>query len=292
MNKLRTIFYSAFLFTSFCCNSNNDEEYFHAIRTNDIKLHTPREGEWLYAHKEKGQTLQQYISANPARPSPQRSVIYLLPLGEFTEPQKQILELTRQYTEIFFQLRTVLLKPVNDSAIPATAKRETADNGLQILAPYILDSLLKKNIPDSAYALMAISEKDLYPKDDWNFVFGLASYTERAGVSSIYRFEDKKPGNANFTLCTRRLMNVSSHEIGHMFSLHHCIYAKCVMNGSNSMPETDNTPNRLCSQCQEKLYWNIRYNNKKRLGELCNFFRENKMERDLQILQADIKATD
>ncbi|WP_280115303.1 hypothetical protein [Flavobacterium fluviatile] len=32
---------------------------------------------------------------------------------------------------------------------------------------------------------------------------------------------------------------MSSHEIGHMFGLHHCIVADCVMNGTDSMSETD-----------------------------------------------------
>jgi archaemetzincin len=45
---------------------------------------------------------------------------------------------------------------------------------------------------------MAITEKDLYPKPDWNFVFGLASYTEQIGVTSMYRLLSYKSGKLDF----------------------------------------------------------------------------------------------
>jgi archaemetzincin len=136
---------------------------------------------------------------------------------------------------------------------------------------------------------MAFTSKDLYPKDDWNYVFGLASYGKRVGVSSIYRLQDEILDSTNFSMCLKRLIKVSSHEIGHMFTISHCTFAKCVMNGSNSLYESDLSPNRLCSECQKKLFWNIRYNNKKRLADLCNFFSANNLTEDYQISYADLK---
>lgn len=279
-----------------CCNSKSpddyDEKYFTAIASNNIQLRQPKEGEWLYTHKETGQPFSQYQNANPVRPTSKKSVIYIQPLGTFNELQYKALELTRQYTEIFFQLKTELLPSISDAKIPETAKRKTDNNGVQLLAPFIIDSMLKKNIPDSAIAVLAISEKDLYPKEDWNYVFGLASYHDRVGVSSIYRLENKKLDTANFTLCVRRLINVSAHEIGHMFSLKHCVHAKCVMNGSNSLAETDATPNRLCSLCQRKLHWAIGYNNKTRAEELVDFLCKNKLNYDCSLIQQDISVVE
>jgi archaemetzincin len=264
-----------------------ENDYFEAIKANDVKLDAPKEGEWLFGRNEKGQTFEQYIKANPLRPITGQSIIYLKPIGKFSNLQKQALKLLRDYVELYFQQKTILLEPLSDKNIPKSARRKRSDGGEQLLAPYVLDSLLKGKNPKDAMALMAISEKDLFPKPEWNYVFGLASYTHRVGVSSIYRFQNKTLDSTNFRLCLRRLMNVSTHEIGHMFSFHHCINARCTMNGSNNLSETDLCPNRLCSECQKKQFWNFRYDNRKRLKELLVFLKENKIEEDFQRLNLD-----
>jgi len=233
--------------------------YFDVISENDVPLGPPREGEWLFTHKEKGQTFEQYIKAKPVRPTAERSVIYLLPVGDFTPLQEKAIQLTRNYLEIFFQQKTVVLKAMSDKAVPASATRQKTDDNMQLLAPYVLDSLLLNKTPDDGIVLMGISAKDLYPKESWNYVFGIASYVKRVGVSSMYRLQNKQLDTANFKLCLSRMMNVCSHEIGHMLGFNHCITAKCVMNGSNNLYETDQSPNRLCTECQKKLCWNFRY---------------------------------
>jgi len=68
--------------------------------------------------------------------------------------------------------------------------------------------------------------------------------------------------------------------------------ARCIMNGSNTMSETDACPNRLCSECQRKLCWNFGYDNKKRLTQLCGFFKANNLQRDLSVLQSDLAAVE
>jgi archaemetzincin len=273
------------------CNSKEKDpvilaqsQYFEAIAEHDVKLYSPKIGDWLYEHKEKGQTFEQYKKANPIRPTPAKSVIYLLPVGEFTALQENVLHLTRDYVEIFFQQKTVLLKAISDS-VPALAFRKREDNHIQLLASYVLDSLLKDKTPEDGIVLMAISAKDLYPKSDWNYVFGLASYANRVGVTSIYRLQ-----NQQLDTTLKRLINVSSHEIGHMMSIHHCTFAKCTMNGSNSMEETDVAPNRLCSECQKKLFWNLKYDNKQRLKQLTDFCRENNLNSDFDLLKSDWDA--
>lgn len=266
--------------------------YFEAISKNDIKLGPPKEGEWLFVHKEKGQTFEQYKKANPVRPSANRSVIYLLPIGNFTPLQEKAMQLTRDYLEIFFQQQTVLLKTVSDKTVPASATRQRGADNIQLLAPYVLDTLLKNRTPANGIALMGISAKDLYPKESWNYVFGIASYVKRVGVSSIYRLQNKQLDTTNFKLCLSRLMNVFSHEIGHMMSISHCTAARCVMNGSNTLYETDQSPNRLCAECQKKLCWNFRYDSKQRLQQLSNFCEQNGLQKDLNVLELDRKAVE
>jgi len=278
----------------FSCNNENpviatQSAYFNAIEKNDITLPTPEAGEWRYSHEEKSQHPDEYIKARPVRVTPGKAAIYLMPVGNFTSLQDKALQETRRYVEIFFQLTTVLLPAVSDSAITAKASRQY-DGHTQLLAPYVLDSLLIGKCPADGIALMAISAKDLYPKDDWNYVFGLASYRNRVGVSSIYRLQNEHLDSANYTQCLRRLVNISSHEAGHMLSLHHCIHAMCVMNGSNGMSETDSAPLRLCSECQKKLYWNLRFDNKQRLKQLADFCITNNLQSDLKIFKKDLAA--
>jgi len=278
-----------FAITFFFLSCNTKDRYFKAIAANDVKLNPPQKGEWLYHHKEKGQNFEEYKKAKPVRPTASCNIIYLKPIGKFTPLEQSMLHLTQQYVSIFFQQQTVLLPAVADSTIPTRLK---GDDNIQLLAPYVLDSLLKGKAPDNSIALMAITAKDLYPKEDWNYVFGIASYVDRVGVSSIYRLENAHLDTTNFTRCLQRLINIATHEIGHMLSMHHCTFARCVMNGSNTMSETDACPNRLCSECQQKLSWNFQYDNRKRLTQLCAFFKANNLKRDLRVLQLDLLAVE
>jgi len=283
---MRIIFIIPFIL--FACNAGKDKKpfiadnpYFDSISRNDIKLEDPILGEWRFYHNEDLQSFDDYKKLNPKKAVIGKTKLYLLPLGNFSGMQQEILQLTREYLEIFFQLKTEVLDPVPDHIIPDSAKRLNRENNLQLYTPYIFEHLLKNKIPADGYALMAVSEKDLYPDRTWNFVFGIASYKDRIGVSSIARYYGSKLDIGNFLLCLKRLTGTAAHEIGHMFSIHHCVFAKCVMNGSNSLPESDKHPLRLCSECQKKLHWNIGYSNAKRLQGLINFLKRNKLQEDL-----------
>ena len=85
--------------------------------------------------------------------------------------------------------------------------------------------------------------EDLYPDPRWNFVFGQASLHDRVGVFSFARYDPaffgEPCGNRYQQLLLRRSGRVLAHETARMFSLAHCIYFKCVMNGSNHLHESD-----------------------------------------------------
>ena len=114
---------------------------------------------------------------------------------------------------------------------------------------------------------MAITEMDLYPKPEWNYVFGLASYRDRIAVSSIYRMQK----DADFNLSLERLLKICSHEIGHMFGLLHCIYFNCLMNGSNHLDESDGRISELCPVCLRKLQHSIGFDILERYKALLKF---------------------
>lgn len=73
-----------------------------------------------------------------------------------------------------------------------------------------------------------------------------------------------------------------------MFGISHCLHANCVMNGTNHLPETDSHFARACSLCQQKLNSSNKYNNKKRLIELKQFFEKYHLNTELSRTQQDI----
>jgi len=260
--------------------------YFKHIKKNDIELAKPVYGDWLFSHKEKGQSFDQYERSNHIVPSEDANIIYIRPIGNFNALQKKQIKLTNEYLEIFFQLKTKTLESISNDIVPNSARRLVYGHE-QLLAGYLLDDVLKKEKPLNRIALMGLSELDLYPKPEWNYVFGLASYRDKVGVSSIYRLQDGKLTSENFDLCLSRLIKTSSHEIGHMFGLHHCITADCVMNGTNSLSETDKSSIRLCSVCQRKLHSCIKYDNKKRLADLEKYFKRNNLTDGYALMKKD-----
>lgn len=262
------------------------QPYFLDIKVNDVKLEKPVFGDWLFSRKEKGQSFEQFVRTKHIVPTKEENIIYLKPIGNFNSSQLKQIELVRQYLQIFFQLETKISENVSNDIIPKNARRIGDVGQEQFLAGYILTDVLKEEKRPKGIALMAITEKDLYPKPEWNYVFGLASYSDKIAVSSMYRMQKE----ADFNLALDRLLKICSHEIGHMFGLRHCIEANCVMNGTNSMIETDKHSLRLCSLCQRKLNSGFKYDNEKRLKELEKYFKENNLTEGFQLMEKDLKS--
>jgi len=261
---------------------------FHLIKqlaTLDEKMPPTQPGEWLSEHPETGQTLDQYLLVTPVMPNDSQKVIYLQPIGTFNLQQDSLIQCTAEYLEIFFNLKTTVLPVISDSLIPNSSRRMREDSSEQLLTTFILDSLLKGRSPKDAIVTMAVTEKDLYPQPSWNYVFGQAYTRKRTGVSSFYRYYNEEK---DARLCLKRLIKTSSHEISHMFSILHCTNAVCVMNGTNHLPETDTKPNRLCSVCLSKLYWNLEFDNVKRLSALKAFFEKYELTSDYILADKDL----
>jgi archaemetzincin len=254
----------------------------------DVTMEAPIQGDWLFEHKEQGQNFEQYAKSAPVSPNASQKNIYLQPIGIFNEREDKIIHYTAEYLEIFFDLKTIVLPAVSDSIIPGTARRTREEGYEQLLTGYILDSVIAKSIPKDAIVVMGITQKDLYPAEAWNFVFGQARLKKRVGVSSFVRFHEGELSADNFDLCLERFIKTSAHEIGHMFSFKHCTHAVCVMNGSNSLYETDERPNRLCSECLKKLYWNLGFDVKTRMLALQAYFKKHKLTRDYDLQTRDL----
>jgi archaemetzincin len=203
--------------------------------------------------------------------------------------QEEVIHYTADYLNIFFHLEVVVQPPIDDNIVPVSSKRFTGTDHEQLLTGYIL-TYLQKQMPDDCIALMAITAKDLYPGSGWNFVFGQATTKKRVGVSSIYRYTSSPLDSTNLYLCLARLIKTSSHEIGHMLGCKHCTHAVCLMNGSNSLEEADEIPNRPCSECLMKLQSNLQFDVKDRLTKLKEYFSKHHLEKDFLRSEEDIIA--
>lgn len=283
----KTFFLSIFIFFFSC--EKNEKTYFETISLNDVKLSAPQKGEWRYDRNEKFQTFEDFQKMEKIKPEAGKNTIYLQPIGDFNDLQKEEIELTKEYLKIYFQLETKVLPALSNTIFPKSVRRIFKDGQEQILAGYVLDSILIKRKPKDAVAFMGITERDLFPKPEWNYVFGIASYQDGVGVTSMYRFADGNLTELNFNKSLERFMKISSHEIGHMFGISHCLNANCVMNGTNHLPETDSHFARACSLCQQKLNLSIKYDNKKRLLELKNFFEKQHLKSEMTRAEQDLK---
>jgi archaemetzincin len=65
-----------------------------------------------------------------------------------------------------------------------------------------------------------------------------------------------------------------------MFSLTHCIYYKCIVNGSNNLEEFDARPLYLCPVCLRKLQYNIGFDVCRRYRRLYDFYQRAGFEQD------------
>ncbi len=253
-----------------------------------LPLKTP--GDWVSEHPEQPQSFWQYVQSGPVRPTASRGVIYVLPLGDFTVEQRAAVESAQLFHAAFYQLPVKALPAVPSNEIPDDARRKNPATGEpQLHTRWVLDTLLPPLRPVDAVALLAFTPEDLFPDPAWNFVFGQASLTERVGVWSIHRFGNptkEKP------LFVTRTLKVAGHEMGHMFGLHHCTAHACVMNGSNSMPESDSQPLELCPVCLRKLQWNVGFDVRERFRGLRDFHKVSGLEGERVFIEKSLSALD
>jgi len=234
----------------------------------------PRGHDWLAAHHEDGQTYEEYVQVDPVKLTKKRNRLVLQPVGTFTEKQKQMLEAMREHLAIYFQCKVDLSKAV---PLPTKGFRKLP-TGPQYLTKSITRDILLKKLPDDAAVYMGVTCADIYPGPGWNFVFGEAYLKLRVGVQSLARyypsFWGDKPPKDEDTIVLRRALATLSHETGHTFSIEHCTYFQCNMNGSNSLPESDRRHIHLCPVCLKKLRWNRGFDAKKRYRELLAFYKK------------------
>ncbi len=147
-----------------------------ALRPLCEPMDKPGPSDWLARHREPGETFGQYVESNPITLRGKRKVIYVQPIGEFSEKQQAILNKTSEFLDCFYNCYVVTRESLPASVVPAKARRTHPSWGdKQVLTSYILHDVLRPRLPDDAVAYLAFTASDLWPGGGRNFVFGRAS---------------------------------------------------------------------------------------------------------------------
>jgi archaemetzincin len=97
--------------------------------------------------------------------------------------------------------------------------------------------------------ILAITEEDLFIPSK-NFVWGQANSASRTAIISINRVRPEFYGlPEDEDLVKGRILNIASHEIGHMLGLKNCANPECQMNPAENITELDNRSDTFCTDC-------------------------------------------
>ena len=199
-------------------------------------LAPPRKGEWRSLFQEPRQTFEDYSARCANRRSRDCDVLYLQPLGAVPAS----IDLLREYASLYFGLEA-RVRPV--MPLPGAAPREQYDSTA------ILHELAAL-APADAIVCLGLAGADLVARGK-TYVFGESDLARRSGVCSLARL-----GTPDASLFTRRALKLITHEAGHILSIAHCTTHRCVMQGSNTLEESDGHPLHLCPEDLRKLEWN------------------------------------
>lgn len=251
-------------------------------------LPPPGPHDWLAVHPEPGQSFEDFLAARPNRPDAVRNRLYFQPLEEFP-PQAPRLELLEQFAAAFFAMPVSMLPARTGNRI--TSRKNPYTGHRQLLTGDIL-ALLRRQLRGDAFCILGITMQDLYPEDSWNFVFGQASLRDRAGVYSFARyaptFSGERAPAANAML--RRSCKVLAHETSHMFGIEHCVFFRCLMNGSNHLAESDARPLHLCPVDLRKLQHSVGFDVSARYRTLERFSRQASFDDEADWLRSQIDS--
>ena len=139
-------------------------------------------GEWLAEFPEPGESLKQYERKwAKCTPHAYFTTLYIVPVGTF-EPA--YLEQLRTYAAAFFCCEVKVAPGVALADVRQRA-RTGAEDQPQLHADDIF-AVMRRKPPRDAFA--QVTMEDLYHKEEWNFVFGLAVAADAVGVFSFARY--------------------------------------------------------------------------------------------------------
>jgi archaemetzincin len=220
-------------------------------------IQIPQTGDWLFERNVGDQSFDQYVQGLPRKPTPFKNCLYFLPLRD-DDRLGTLLPIFQAVCEAFFLLPVKIL-PVKP--IMGSVKWRTNDGVRQCHAGNILTAL-RKELPPDGICILGVTMVDLFPRDSWDYVFGLANTMGGVGVFSFARHDARFPDGGplaelsppQMAYLVQRSCDTLVHETSHMFGLKHCTYYSCIMQGHNG-EESQERFFDLCPVCLRKLHW-------------------------------------
>lgn len=211
-------------------------------------LGRPRPGDWRSQVREPEQDFGQFVH-DSRRAS---GALVIQPIGELSRDRKRAMGTLVESLSAFFGMRAVCAAPLSESELPRRCFRQVGGTR-QINAEALMELVLRPLVGGEVSAVVAITDFDLYPGDDWPFAaaFGWSSFD--FGTAVVSTASILKGTSADRERGLLRLIKLCLHEIGHTLALRHCSRFNCLMNGSGSLKESDSKPLALCPDCLAKL---------------------------------------
>jgi len=157
-------------------------------------LGRPGRGEWLAEQPESGQTLAAFVrSPFKAAPHGGCDSVALIPLGD--EWEFPLLSSLSDYVSSFFAVPVIVGNRVPLNVLTAKAQhRVGTEHQQQFMAQDLMQIMREavkgdRQLMSECFAYIGITMEDLYHRDDWNFVFGLAESMEGMGIFSFHRYD-------------------------------------------------------------------------------------------------------
>ncbi|MEN9361749.1 MAG: hypothetical protein RL095_3284 [Verrucomicrobiota bacterium] len=248
-------------------------------------------GEWLATQPEPGQGLAQF-QASWRQQVRDRSVgfVDVVLIGDFTPSQKTALAAACRHIEACFGVKTRQAASLPDHEVKDAGRRKNPYQGqLQYHTDWLHTQLLKPRLKKDSICLLGFTATDLFPKPEWNFVFGIAYPADRIGLWSIARNgkADGTPEESRVFL--RRTISTATHETGHLFGMAHCLAYECLMNGANHRAESDSKALVFCPCCSAKMDWLWKLKAAESLQAQLKICQEIGLAEESAILQAELK---
>jgi archaemetzincin len=245
-----------------------------------------RPGDWRSRVDEPTQTFADFVVSRPNPLEAKRSRLVLLPWGTF--PHEVVVE--QEYVAIVRSPEPAWLAEFASRffGVPCSAEPANAwDPGTlplrirgghdQFQAQAIL-ATAASSLPDDAYAMTVLVNRDLWFHDAQDFAFGYGTHRDRLAVMSFARFDPQFAGHARdpdwAEKITERSLKVLAHEMAHTFGLRHCTFYACIMGGFAHLAELDAAPLRLCPVCLRKLQHVVGFDLAARYEALRSFYIE------------------
>ena len=155
------------------------------------KMTIDDEYDWIARVKNKPQSFDSYVKSNPNKLYEERKTLYIQALDKSISPK--FLEKCKEFCEAFYYgLPVKILKNIDISEL--NVKTRGKGKSIQYHALQILRNA-KRLVPKDAYGMICILNKDLYHREDWNFVYGYADFKSRVGVFSFARYNPTFDGS-------------------------------------------------------------------------------------------------